>query len=49
MSPRATKEELMIIAVAREIKDYERVLLGAASPPLAAAWQRPPMPPTPFS
>ncbi len=32
MSPRATKEELMIIAVAREIKDYERVLLGVGLP-----------------
>jgi glutaconate CoA-transferase subunit B len=32
MFPRATKEELMIIAVAREIKDYERVLLGVGLP-----------------
>jgi len=32
MSPRATKEELMIIAVAREIRDYERVLLGVGLP-----------------
>jgi glutaconate CoA-transferase subunit B len=32
MSPRATKEELMIIAVAREIKDYDRVLLGVGLP-----------------
>ena len=32
MSPRATKEELMIIAVAREIKDYEKVLLGVGLP-----------------
>lgn len=32
MSPRATKEELLIIAVAREIKDYERVLLGVGLP-----------------
>ena len=32
MSKKATKEELMIIAVAREIKDYERVLLGVGLP-----------------
>ena len=32
MSPKATKEELMIIAVAREIKDHERVLLGVGLP-----------------
>ena len=32
MSPKTTKEELMIIAVAREIKDYERVLLGVGLP-----------------
>ena len=37
MSPRATKEELMIIAVAREIKDYERVLLGVGLPTTAGS------------
>ena len=35
MSKKATKEELMIIAVAREIKDYERVLLGVGLPTTA--------------
>jgi len=37
MSPRATEEELMIIAVAREIKDYERVLLGVGLPTTAGS------------
>ncbi len=37
MSPKATKEELMIIAVAREIKDYERVLLGVGLPTTAGS------------
>ena len=35
MSPKATREELMIIAVAREIKDYERILLGVGLPTTA--------------
>jgi glutaconate CoA-transferase subunit B len=37
MSPKATKEELMIIAVAREIKDYERILLGVGLPTTAGS------------
>jgi glutaconate CoA-transferase subunit B len=35
MSPKATRQELMIIAVAREIKDYERILLGVGLPTTA--------------
>jgi glutaconate CoA-transferase subunit B len=35
MSPKATREELMIIAVAREIKDFERILLGVGLPTTA--------------
>jgi glutaconate CoA-transferase subunit B len=37
MSKKATKEELMIIAVAREIKDYERILLGVGLPTTAGS------------
>jgi glutaconate CoA-transferase subunit B len=35
MSPKATRQELIIIAVAREIKDYERILLGVGLPTTA--------------
>ena len=35
MSPKATRQELIIIAVAREIKDYDRVLLGVGLPTTA--------------
>jgi glutaconate CoA-transferase subunit B len=35
MSPKATRQELMIIAVAREIKDCERILLGVGLPTTA--------------
>jgi glutaconate CoA-transferase, subunit B len=35
MSLKATREELMIIAVAREIKDFERILLGVGLPTTA--------------
>jgi len=35
MSRPATKEELIIIAVAREIKDYDRILLGVGLPTTA--------------
>jgi len=37
MSPKATRQELMIIAVAREIKDRERILLGVGLPTTAGA------------
>jgi len=35
MSPKATRQELIIIAVAREIKDHERILLGVGLPTTA--------------
>ncbi len=35
MSPKATRQELIIIAVAREIKDYDRILLGVGLPTTA--------------
>ena len=35
MSKKVTKEELMIIAVARELKDYDKVLLGVGLPTTA--------------
>jgi glutaconate CoA-transferase subunit B len=35
MFPKATREELIIIAVAREIKDFERILLGVGLPTTA--------------
>ena len=37
MSLKATRQELMIIAVAREIADYERILLGVGLPTTAGA------------
>ncbi len=37
MSPKATREELMIIAVSREIKDYEKVMLGVGLPTTAGS------------
>jgi glutaconate CoA-transferase subunit B len=37
MSPKPTRQELIIIAVAREIKDHDRILLGVGLPTTAGA------------
>ena len=45
MTRKYTLNELLIITVAREINNYDNVILGVGLPTTAGAWQKPCMHP----
>ena len=44
LSKKITKEELLIVTAARQIKDHDVCLLGIGMPILAGAWPSTPTP-----